>query len=343
MRRSTRLALVLLAVLLVVVAGAYSAFWFHAAGNIQDGLVAWVQSSRADKFDISWEKMRVTGFPVAFRIELESAKMRDGARIPSPEVRIRSLSGVARPWNLTDWQVTASDGITADLVAPGDKMPVKFVTQNAEGVVWIPPEGGWNLWLRLREADLHAISQIQLGSTDAWIEVPSEPGGRHGDPKMAIAVAAHRVEAPAALGPLGAKLDELEFAATIKGALPNGRLTEALTAWRDGGGTIEVDNFGLRWGGVSATGLGTLALDEELQPVGAFSGEVRGYDKILTALVDGGRMRASDAGLARIALNLLAKTSSDGKPAIKTSFTIRNGQMFLGPAKLGTAPRLSWE
>jgi hypothetical protein len=54
-------------------------------------------------------------------------------------------------------------------------------------------------------------------------------------------------------------------------------------------------------------------------------------------------MRASDAGLARIALSLLAKAGPDGKTEIKTSFTIQNGQMFLGPAKLGKAPRLTWE
>jgi hypothetical protein len=54
-------------------------------------------------------------------------------------------------------------------------------------------------------------------------------------------------------------------------------------------------------------------------------------------------MRATDAGLARLALAVLAKAGPDGKPEIATAFTIQNGQMFLGPVKLGRAPRITWE
>ena len=46
---------------------------------------------------------------------------------------------------------------------------------------------------------------------------------------------------------------------------------------------------------------------------------------------------------ARIALSFLVKAGPDGKPEIRTAFTIQNGQMFLGPAKLGTLPRITWE
>ena len=73
------------------------------------------------------------------------------------------------------------------------------------------------------------------------------------------------------------------------------------------------------------------------------SGAVQGYDQILATLVQTGQMRASDAGLARIALTLLAKAGPDGKPETRTAFAIQNGQMSLGPAKLGRAPRLTWE
>ena len=53
-------------------------------------------------------------------------------------------------------------------------------------------------------------------------------------------------------------------------------------------------------------------------------------------------MRSTDAGLARIALAMLAKAGPDGKPEIRTAFTIQDGQMFLGPVKLGKAPHLAW-
>jgi len=78
-------------------------------------------------------------------------------------------------------------------------------------------------------------------------------------------------------------------------------------------------------------------------PMGAFSGAVEGYDELMAALVASGRMRAGDAQLARLALTMLAKAGRNGRPEIATSFTIQNGQMFLGPAKLGPVPRIKWE
>jgi hypothetical protein len=160
---------------------------------------------------------------------------------------------------------------------------------------------------------------------------------------MALAVEAGQIKLPLAVGPLGDAINELDFAATEKGAIPSGKLADALAGWRDAGGKIELDNLRLKWGALDATATGTIALDQELQPTGGFSGAIQGYDQILTALVQNGQMRASDAGLARIALTLLAKTGPDGKPEIRTAFTIQNGQMFLGPAKLGRVPRITWE
>ncbi|MBV8494929.1 MAG: DUF2125 domain-containing protein, partial [Alphaproteobacteria bacterium] len=86
-----------------------------------------------------------------------------------------------------------------------------------------------------------------------------------------------------------------------------------------------------------------LALDINLQPIGGFSGSVEGYEELMNALVAAGKMKPSDAQLARIGLAMLAKAGPDGRPAITTSFTIQNGEMFLGPAKLGPAPKISWE
>jgi len=54
-------------------------------------------------------------------------------------------------------------------------------------------------------------------------------------------------------------------------------------------------------------------------------------------------MKPSDASLARIGLALLAKAGPDGRPAITAAFTIQNGEMFLGPAKLGPAPKIPWD
>jgi hypothetical protein len=342
MPRSTRFGLVILAALLVI-AGGYTGYWFLVARRIEAGIVDWAQSKRADKIDFSWQKMHVTGYPFAFRVDLGSAALRDGTITPSPELHITMLSGTARPWNFADWRLVAPDGFTADFAAAGGGAPVKLIAQTADGVVSIESEGGWTLWLALRDTTIEAGAAVLVGSASATLTVPPRPSPGQPDQVMALAVEAGQIKLPHAVGPLGDAIDELDFGATVKGAMPSGKLADAVAAWRDAGGKIELDNLRLKWGALDATATGTIALDQELQPTGGFSGAIQGYDQILMALVQSGQMRASDAGLARIALTLLAKTGPDGKPEIRTVFTIQNGQMLLGPAKLGRVPRITWE
>jgi hypothetical protein len=137
-------------------------------------------------------------------------------------------------------------------------------------------------------------------------------------------------------------IDEIGFGVTLMGAFPSGPLAQAAAKWRDSGGSLELDNLDLHWGDIRVTGSGTLALDNTLQPVGSLSGGVAGFDQLLTALVAAGRIKASDARMARLALALLAKPGPDGRPEITSSLSIQDGQMFLGPAKLGPAPRIDW-
>jgi hypothetical protein len=342
MHRSTRLGLAIPAALLAT-AAAYTAYWFVVAGQIKEEVGAWAQSVRADKIYASWQKIQVSGFPVAFRVEFDGAALRDDAISPSPEFRIPSLSGTAQPWGFANWRLSAPAGLSAELAGSGERAPLKATARIADGVVSIKPEGGWNLWLRLQDASIEAADRIRISSADAWITVPQKPTSGRSDPKTGFAVDAQQVQLPTAIGPFGNTIDDLDFGVTVKGAVPNGKLSQAAAAWRDAGGTIELDKLRFNWGALGATATGTLALDQELQPAGSVSGAIQGYDQILTALVHSGHMRASDAGLAGIALTLLAKTGPDGKPEIRTAFTIQNGQMFLGPAKLGKAPRINWE
>jgi len=342
MRRPMRLGLAILAALLVI-AGAYSAYWFIVAGRIKEGVAAWAQSARAEKIDVSWRQIRVKGYPADLRVELEAAALRDDGLIPAPELRAPFLAGTARPWDLADWQLTAPEGFSGELVGLSGHKPLEMSADNADGVVAIEPDGGWKLWLRSQNAKIQAGEGAQIGSADTWVIVPQKPSSGPTEPPMALAVNAHQVRLSTRIEPLGDTIDDLDFGFTVNGVIPRGKLAQAMAAWRDAGGMIELDNLHLRWGGLGATATGTIALDQKLQPIGGFSGAIQGYDQILTALVQSGRLRATDAGLARIALTMLAKAGPDGRPEIRTAFTIQNGEMFLGPAKLGKTPHINWD
>jgi hypothetical protein len=335
MRRRTLLGLAVLA-LPVVLLGVYAAYWLIVAGQVKDGVSAWAQAQRARKIDVSWQRIGVGGFPLASRVRLEDAVLHDGRITPSPELHIPKLEAAARPWDFADWQLSAPEGMSALLPGAGERPPLKVAAKIANGVLAVDVVAGATIWLGLRDIDAEAGERVPVSSADAWITLP---------PKSAVGIAAdlRQMQLPGTSPVLGNTIDELAFGVTLKGNFPGGKLAEALSAWRDSGGTIELDNLRLKSHGLIASGTGTIALDRELQPIGGFSGAIEGYDQILAALVQSGHLRASDAGLARLALAMLAKAGPDGKPMIATGFTIQNGQMYLGPARLGPAPRLTWE
>src|SRR6516164_6239110 len=245
--RSTRFGFFFFGALLMI-AGGYTGYWFIIAGQIERSVIAWAQSARSDKIEISWQKLRITGFPETFRIELAAASLHDDALTPSPELRIPTVSATARPWDFADWQLAAREGFNADIAASNEHAAAKLSVQTADGVGSIAQEGGWNLWLRTHNASLEAVSRILINSADGWVTAPPGPARQHGEPLLTLAVSARQVTLPVGIEPFGDVIDEFDLGAAVRGAIPNGRLPEALAAWRDAGGTIELDNLRLRWG-----------------------------------------------------------------------------------------------
>src|SRR5207247_10385700 len=93
--------------------GGYARFWFVAAGRIEDTVAEWAQAQRAQNLDLSWQAMRVGGFPLAFRVELRDAKLRDLAVPVRGELRLPVLEAEARPWGLRSWELAAPSGLAA--------------------------------------------------------------------------------------------------------------------------------------------------------------------------------------------------------------------------------------
>jgi hypothetical protein len=341
MRRSTRIGLAAVVGLLIL-GGAYTAYWWIVAGRIEDGIVAWQHSMQAQKIDASWQRIRIAGFPLHFRIALSGAALRDRALTPAPEVRLTEMTGSARPWNFANWRLDAPQGLTADLAAAGNRPPVRLAAQTAEGTASLGRDGATMLWLNFRDASAEAGGRVLIKLAKAWIGLPANPPQTHTEPSLSLALDLRQMHLPAAPPSFSDLIDDLSFAVTVKGAVPDGPLVQAIAAWRDAGGTIEFDHLQLNWGGLGAMATGTVALDQDLQPIGAFSGGIEGFGTILSALVEAGRLDTEEAALAQIALSALAKRGPDGKPQIATSFTIQNGKMYLGPAKLGDAPRIIW-
>ena len=93
--------------LLLVLFGAYTALWFYIAGRMEDEIAQGAERERQNKLDISWKKLRVHGYPLAFRIEASGLLLRDLMPKRAAEVRAPLVEARAAPWNFRSWAVAA--------------------------------------------------------------------------------------------------------------------------------------------------------------------------------------------------------------------------------------------
>lgn len=336
-----RIATVVL-LLFLALSCAYTALWFFIADRITDEVTQWAARERQHRLDVSWDGLRVRGYPLAHRIEAGGVRFRDLVSGRAIEARVPLIHATAFPWNFRSWAIDAPNGFAAT-AGPASTPPATLAAQAVSGKVVIDPEGGAAITLDLHDPAFQAGGRIAARVAMVSIATPREPPRTHAEPALNFTIEAHDLQMPEVPPPLRGALDGLALDLTVLGPIPYLPPRQAAEAWRDAGGTVEIEKLAARSGDLAVTGTGTLALDRDLQPEAAFSGSVQGYDKLIAGLAEAGIVPQGGSMLARLGLSLLAKPGQQGQPQIRTSFTIQNNEMALGPLKLGKVPRIAWE
>jgi hypothetical protein len=188
-----------------------------------------------------------------------------------------------------------------------------------------------------------AGAALRIADAEAQLALPGRPPADHRQEGARVTLQFMGIALPQAVPSLGATVDSVTLSGALKGAVPAGKLRDALSAWRDDGGTIELEQGTLRWNSLAANANGTLALDAGLQPIGALTATIENQNAVIDAAVAGGTMRAQDANLAKVLLGLMAKPGADGKKQLTLPVTLQNRRLFLGPAQIAVLPAVTWE
>ncbi|HTZ37050.1 MAG TPA: DUF2125 domain-containing protein, partial [Stellaceae bacterium] len=251
MRRATVLGL--LGAVLVVGIGAYTAFWWVAAQKIEEAATAWRESARAQKIDASWQTMRVAGYPFSLRLELGDVVVKDAATTPPAEFGAPLLSASVSPWNFHRLWFAAPDGLNA-AAGPEALAFAKLSAARGSGAAAFTADGTAAIWLTLYQAKAEAGLAVGARAVNAWAIVPASPPASHQDPGFGLAADIRDLTLPAAPAGFKPAIDDLGFGLTMMGAFPPGPLRQAAAAWRDAGGTVELDHLLLRWGDMEING-----------------------------------------------------------------------------------------
>lgn len=331
----------LAAVLLAVAAGAYTLYWYGAAEIAKEAFAVWADDRRDEGFTVDYGDVEVTGFPFSFQVRIGQPAFGQ-AFVPAWTWRTEQLTARARPWSPNRFTITAAADHDVEYTARGVRQRARAYSSDMRFDVVL--RGGVVERVTARSRDLRIAVEGLTGSFGAAridIRYQVDGIGAGGVRGPSLALAATEIVLPfdelENLG-IGGRIARFGAAATLTGPLTAGPFDRAVTAWRDGGGAININTLRLEWGDLRLDGDGTIALDDSFRPIGALTTRVLGVSETINALRDAGTLSPREAAIARITLRVLAGASEGGKMLLPV--TAQFGKLYVGPVAVLEIPPL---
>lgn len=330
----------------------YSVFWFVVANSFRNSVTDWFDERRPAGAAASFERAEIGGFPFALRTTLRQAHIGGAPESANGEAawqwRSQRFSAEVKPWSFR--RLTVKVGGRQELQLPRSLRLPRFEGALDRARIALVSAGDG-----LPSAITLGIVNLDLTSADGRLKIaargveiaarrlfPDNPSNKTAT--FSLRVGSRTLSLPSSFRlPLGHQLGRLNIRARLLGVVPRQPLLRAVIRWRDDGGTVELDAFDTNYGPLRVRASGTLALDAQLQPVGALTAKIQGFFKTVDVLRSSNIIRSRDAAMAKLTLGALSKRSKPGAPpSISIPLTIQDQTLFAGPVQLFKIPTIKW-
>ncbi len=325
----------------------YVIYWFAVAGTVENQIDAWIKAQRNAGVEVSHGGIRTGGFPLNVEVRIQSPSISrlavDGHIWEGPEIVLW-----AAPWSLDrlHWRAPGRHR-SQDLERA---QPIIMEAMGLEG--WVEIEAGkvarWEAWLANAEISKKAGRTVTVrGLLTQYLPTPEDLA--HDPLRLPLTIDAKGLDLSAQdapEGPFGGEIDRLtlDLALLIPPVPPSksGVWPDAVHAWREAGGVLEVKSLGLTYGPLNLNGEGTMSVDRDGQPIGAFSARITGHGETVEALRRAGAMTPGAATAAQIALGLMAKGPPGGPKRLDLPLTLQDRWVTLGAVRLFRLKPVDW-
>jgi hypothetical protein len=333
-----------LAAVPVVLLLADTLYWRLAAQRLQSGFAGWVAARQAAGWTVSAGAPQPGGWPLTATLTVPDLALAGGETSIPGGLSWHAATVALRValWRPTLLQVDASG---EQVLRAGEMPPVTYTAEQMRAELPLQPNAPSDT-IAVHGAGLRAAApgtRFSIGTLDIRLEMQS--GAGRDDPALGFSLGAHAITLPPdRRWPLGQSIASLRLGGAVDGPLPESiGMAARAAAWRDAGGSIDLRQFALQWGPLQLSGTATLALDPQLQPMGAGTATVVGYAETLDALASGGLLSRSAAIAAKAVLSLLAQTSDNGQPSeVEVPLTLQYRTLSMRQVPLVRLPELDW-
>jgi len=323
-----------LKVIALVVAGlllGYSGYWLYLSQNV-DAYLRRLATSLAQKNGVAlnYDSYQVTGFPYRLVLTFQNPVLtyRNGPLFA--EMAATSLEAVLQPWNL-DHAILMSETSRTTLAFGTDEA----VTYRLEPEVF--------------SLSVHAGSKNALRVSVRWTQVkiasnagPWVPSGLedlefHLRRPVAPAGAEGELFEPRVLD-LALRASRADGGALVADVAFRGRDVPHVTrpelgAWRDAGGTLEVETLMLDGPALHVTGSGSFTLDAEFRLLGAVDVKGIAREGLVALFEAGGWMTPEEATAVRDFYGTLPPGAVSEGVEAALAVTAQDGWLSIGPVR----------
>lgn len=339
-RPGLRLALAGLICLMLLALG-HTLLWRWAGAQLEAGFHAWAKARRAQGWEVEHGAPVRGGWPLSATLTIPGLRLAGGGTyLPGG---VDWLAGSVRlRLGLPHVQTLIVDLPDAQRLTThwGD---LSFAAERLEVLLTLvpggPPRDGRLVAERLRFGTPDGAMTLR----DLRASIETRSTAIESEPALALSLTAQEAALPRP-GPLGPRIEDLTLDLALTGPLPPGRQPrERATAWRDGGGTLELKTLALHWGPLALTGAATMALDERLQPMGAGTLRLAHAEALIDALAANGALDRRAAGQLKPMLALVTvKPADGGAPHVELPLTLERRRLSAARLPLVTFPVLDW-
>ena len=315
---------------------AYAVYWYELADAAETAIGDWAKARAAEGMSASHGAITITGFPFSFRIAVDAPAL---ARVQPPQWSWRTdrLTATARPWSPRRVHLEATGNHEIAFRDRGVPRSLDMAASDLGADVMLS-ESGLVRRIDLTALDLRLDSDQLVGAIGAArFDVSFESAGD--TTPSQLSVHARELALPlAGLDAVAPNIARVGGEARVSGVFPPGPIGASVAAWRDGGGAVDLDAVRLEWGPLRIDADGTLALDEELRPIGAFTARVLGLSETVTALTEAEVLSPQRAAIVRITTSILSEETDSGR--LEFPVTAQFGKLFVGPVAVLEIPPL---
>ena len=310
----------------------YTVYWLHSKSIIEREVGTWIERQEAAGYLIEEERIRVTGFPYRFQVELTAPHIHAPDSDGGWDARMDMVKAHALFYDFSHWIVEFDGPVT---LQPGDGDAVVLEADLALVSV-VSNRDGITTRIGAEFDALRLSAPTGDGPSVQSIDKLLMSGIVNGENELRVRVEATGITAvdtaftPDVLRAFGRTADMIRFDLNVTQWSSLANDADA-SAWTRAGGQFQIAESTLDWGAAQISGTGDLTLDAMARPDGRISLHITDPDALAEALVSAHLVPEENEQ----ALRLAAMMAPRGPDGVALPLRIRDGGVYLGPVRLG--------